>query len=434
MPWSGALASLGEDAGDIRQWRPHRAIMHLHSPWSHDACDGEPLVDGSPDSLCLRDLREALCTLRVDVAYLTDHPTHAADQDFEALYHAQPTDELIQAEGTTVATRITCDDGHSVMWRAGIEDDLMPLGLTRHSAPGDPDASHALYGQATPEAIEAHSAAGSFVSLAHTEGKSGEAINSLVEAGLDGLELFNLHAMFDPRKRADDLGLDPMGWMSDIAPFTRDDSTGEPDLFFLAVLQEQTPSIERWDAAQAIKPVVGFAGTDAHQNVLPIPLKDGDRGDSYRRMMRWFSNHLLIDAADSPPTPEAAQDALHAGRLYTAFEVLGTPSGLDFHLASTDGPITEMGGTGSGQALIVSCPTLSDASPKNASAPEVTATVFKDGQPFAQGCGKHPVSEQGSYRLRVDIVPHHLRDFFGESPETWLVSYPWVYTNPIRVQ
>ncbi len=32
-------------------------------------------------------------------------------------------------------------------------------------------------------------------------------------------------------------------------------------------------------------------GTDAHENSFPIMLRDGERGDSYRRLLRW---------ADSP--------------------------------------------------------------------------------------------------------------------------------------
>ena len=59
--------------------------------------------------------------------------------------------------------------------------------------------------------------------------------------------------------------------------------------------------------------MIGTAGTDAHQNVLPILLRDGERGDSYRRMLRWFSNMVLVESGE--PTPATAQAALEAGRL-----------------------------------------------------------------------------------------------------------------------
>ena len=433
VAWSGGLVSTSIDVGQIRQWLPRRSIMHLHSPWSHDACDGVPLIDGQPDPECLQNLRDALCTTAVDIAYLSDHPAHAAEQPFEDLFHAAPEDERIEVNGKLIATRITCDDGHTVLWRAGIEDELMPLGLEAHAAPDDLEESHRLYNEATGEAISAESAAGALVSIAHTEGKSLDDLSEYVEMGLEAVELFNLHAMFDPSKRSEDLGLDPLGWTSDIAPFTRPDGTGEPDLFFLGVFEEQTVSIERWDALQDIDPVVGFAGTDAHQNVLPFDLRDGERGDSYRRMLRWFSNHVLVDGSEVPPSPQSADAALAAGRVYTAFEILGTPTGLDIHLQDEDGNITEMGASGQGTTLVVDCPTLSAASPTNGTRPEITATVFKNGAPWHTGCGPHTTDGPGAYRLRVDITPFHLTDFLGETPDEWLHSYPWVYTNPIRV-
>ena len=434
VPWSGSLQPTAADVAPIRSWQPRRAIMHLHSPWSHDACDGEPLIDGSPDSSCLMDLRSALCATSVDVAYLTDHPAHASEQPYASLFHLQDGDEPVTVDGKTIATRIPCPDGNPILWRPGIEDELMPLGLQSHTVPENPTASHAMYNLASTEAVVSHQGAGAFVSMAHTEGKALQQLQDLVHGGLQGVEIFNLHAMFDPTKRREHLGLDPLSWASDIAPFTSPDGTAEPDLFFIAVLQEQTTSLQKWDALQDIGNVVGFAGTDAHQNVLPIDLRDGERGDSYRRMLRWFSNHLLVDASDTSPSPAAYDSALASGRMYTAFEILGTPTGFDFHLQSDDGQITEMGGSGIGQTLHVQCPTLSPSSPTNGESPTIAATVFRNGEEWAAGCGAHPITEPGSYRLRIDIKPTHLKEFLGDDPDIWLHFYPWVYTNPIRVR
>src|SRR5690606_22674298 len=93
---------------------------------------------------------------------------------------------------------------------------------------------------------------------------------------------------------------------------------------FLAVLQHQPPSLAAFDALLARGPIVGTGGTDAHQNVLNYDLADGERGDSYRRMLRWFSNVLLTDGIE----PADYQAALEAGRNYVVFEALGTP--VDF--------------------------------------------------------------------------------------------------------
>ena len=55
----------------------------------------------------------------------------------------------------------------------------------------------------------------------------------------------------------------------------------------------------------------GTAGTDAHQNSLPIEFRDGERGDSYRRMMSWFSNVALVS---DPADPVAVKDAIARGQ------------------------------------------------------------------------------------------------------------------------
>lgn len=427
VPWSGGLAPLAEETPSVRGRTPQRAIVHLHSPWSHDACDGEPLPDGSPDPACLDDLRHGLCETRIDAAFLTDHPAHAAEQPYADLFHARPQDTWVEVAGERVALRVACDNGHEVLWLPGIEDELMPVALDRHVADSASENDR-LYNGSDAEAIGAELAAGATVLIAHTEGRDLAALEGLQDLGLGGVELFNLHASFAPDIREEDLGLDGLGWLSDIAPFTSPEGTGEPDLFFLAVLQEQTPSIARWDALLARGPMVGVAGTDAHQNVLPLELRDGERGDSYRRMLRWFSNILLVEGDG----PEAVEAALAAGRMYVAFEVLGTPSGFDFWL---DGDaITEMGGTSAaGGTLRVVCPTLSARSPTNLAAPEITATVFKDGQIWQTGCGEFVTDGPGVYRARVDLVPHHLRDHLGSEPDAWIRSYPWIYSNAIRV-
>ncbi len=75
--------------------RPIRVIAHLHSHWSHDACDGNPQPDGVPDEACYQDLRRGLCTDRIDVAFLSDHPTHATETDYETLLLHRDGDEAV---------------------------------------------------------------------------------------------------------------------------------------------------------------------------------------------------------------------------------------------------------------------------------------------------------------------------------------------------
>ncbi|MFT4625695.1 MAG: hypothetical protein ACI8PZ_004366, partial [Myxococcota bacterium] len=256
----------------------------------------------------------------------------------------------------------------------------------------------------------------------HTEGRDPADLETLQDAGLTGVELFNLHAMFAPDIRPEAFGLEPFDWIEQIAPFTDPDDTGEPDLLFLAVLQEQAPSIATWDRLLARGPAVGVAGTDAHQNVLPLELRDGERGDSYRRMLRWFANHILVRDG------ETAEQALAAGRAYTAFEALGTPWGFDVHLGDV-----ELGGTGAPGPLTVTCPTLHPESPRGPVGPEISVIVYRDGVAWQSGCGTFDAGP-GVYRVRVDQVPLHLEPFLGSDPDPWLRSFPWVYSNAIRVE
>ncbi len=413
----------------VRTFQDRRGLIHLHSPWSHDACDGDPLPDGSPDEDCLADLRAGLCTTAMDFAYLTDHPSHAAKQEFTDLLMLRGDDEPVEQDGQVIANRITCDDGHTVLWMPGIEDELMPVGLHRQVADTS-EENDIIYNEYTVDAVSADTDAGAVVLVAHTEQRDRADLEALVAGGLVGVELFNLHAMFDPDIRSDYLGLDSLGWLIDIAPFTDPDGTAEPDMLFLGVLAEQPPSIEHWDALSATAPVVGVAGTDAHQNVMPTLLRDGERGDSYRRMMRWFSNHLLVEGT----TPADYDAALSAGRLYVAFELLGTPAGLDLYLEQ-DGQTYEMGSRvdSVGGVLHLTCPTLSATSPQGTAAPEITATIYRDGEPWQTGCGDFPLEEAGVYRVRIDITPWHLTDFLGDDPDPWIHPWPWIYTNPIAV-
>lgn len=450
-PWRRELPALSTEVGGLRGHVLERAIVHLHSPWSHDACDGDPLDDqGNPRRDCLADLRAGLCQAGVDHAFLSDHPAHFAQATWDAdpdhgAFLPDDSTALLPDAATPRALSWTCPDGRSLTWYPGVEDELMPVALDRH-VPGDAAERDATYNESTAQALAAFEQAGALRLIAHTEGRDVATLQALVDAGLQGVEVFNLHAMFDPDIREEDLGLDRAGWLEDMAPFMDEDGTAEPDLFVLAVLAAQPPSEAAWDALNASGPddrvIVATAGTDAHQNVLPMPMRDGERVDSYRRMLRWFSQHLWMDGADAEGADlDGAEAALAAGRFHVAFEVLGTPEGFDFHLVDAQGATHEMGSALSDAALpatlVVSCPTLSAPSPQGSQAPEITATVLRDGATWQAGCGSFPVTEPGTYRARVDMTPWHLSPFLGDDADAaapWMHPYPWVYGNPIRIR
>ena len=442
VDWS-PMAVRTVDLPAVRGQVTRRGIVHLHSAWSHDACDGSPLVDGAPNQPCLDDLRAGLCAAGIDVAWLTDHPTHAADQPFDDRLHVEAgRDTWVERGGAHIGARWVCDaDGAaqgdataegSALLRPGYEDDLMPVGMQGPLA-ADLTTESELARAATEASMRAMQAAGADVMMAHTEGKTLDLLEPLVDMGLAGVEIFSLHAAFDPNIRGDDLGLDPLGWTDGLTTFTAADAVAEPDLMVTGVLVEQTPSIARWDALQARARVVGTAGTDAHQNVLPMLLADGERGDSYRRSLRWMSQHLRLLEGDDPADPIALQAALVEGRSAVVLEILGTPIRWDLTVEAADGGVAGTGERSPGGTLVVACPTLAPQSPQGETPPEITATIFKDGAEWATGCGDHPTDGPGAYRVRFDVIPHHLRPFYGDDPDAWIERRPWVWTQHVHV-
>jgi len=406
--------------------RPVRSVFHTHTPYSHDACDGEGWKDGSIDLDCQGEVRRGLCETAYDVAFLTDHPDHGDTPAFEELFLGAKT--LERVDGGIAAGWMDCDGGHRVQIRAGYEDELMPVGLTRH-VDADPEVRHRLLNQDDAEAMQAMQAAGGRVLVAHTESRPVEHLMALQDLGLHGLEGFNVHAMFAPDIRSKYLGLSPSGFAEDLGRFTRPGSEAEPDLYFLTVLEEQSVSLAKWDALLARGPMMVTAGTDAHRNILPLPMTDGERVDSFRRAFRWFSTWLM--ATDT--SVAAVDEALNARRSYVVFEALGTPEGLDVYGVDASGARVEVGGEGAITEIVVSCPTLSVQSPQGEVPPEISVEVWKDGELWQSSCGTFPVSE-GVFRMVARMRPQHLRPFLTGVEDLSEKTYPWVYSGALRVQ
>ena len=423
--------------GARRGLEPARGIIHLHSPFSHDACDGDPRPGGAVDEECLSHLRAALCTLHIDYAALTDHDDSMADEDFATLFSARGTDQLVPNSALPIASRMTCPDGHRVLITVGSENPLMPIMLDRH-VDGTVAERHATYNADTPAAVAAFHDAGALVWNPHTEQRT---TAELVALAPDGIELYNLHANLDPDIRRDFLGLPPNGAIQSVIAFAEQSPDGpEPDLALLSFLEPSTPALTRWDELHAAGlRVSASAGTDAHENSLPIMLRDGERGDSYRRMMRWFSNVALATAAQDPV---AIEDAIDRGRLFVVFELLGTPVGFDF-VATAGARSIEMGdevASNAGATLTLTVPSIADLSPMLPT-PTITARILRIDSggvtEVATGAGPTltvPLDQPGVYRAEVRMVPHHLAPYLGTlGPAYSERELPWVYANPIYV-
>ncbi len=425
--------------GSERGLQPARGIVHLHSPYSHDACDGMPRdTSGVPNEPCLQSLRAALCANHIDYAALTDHDDSMADEDFVTLFSMRGSDEaVLNGNGEQIASRMTCDDGHQVLIAIGTENDLMPIMLDRH-VPGTVAERHAIYNGTSAADIAAMRDAGALVWVAHTEQHPTSELRTVVP---DGIELYNLHANLDPDIRRDYLGLDSAGAIAAAVEFADTNEGGpEPDLALLGFLAPNEPALTRWNEllAGGMK-VPATAGSDAHENALPVTLADGERGDSYRRVLRWFSNVVLVT---DPKDPVQIEAALAAGRLFSVFELMGTPDGFDVYATGPAGT-AELGDTvaAAGAQLVVKVPTVRALDP-GLPAPEIRATVLHltAGGAVTVGTGSGPelavaLPGPGAYRVEISIVPHHLgpylRDLGTDMADREL---PWIYTSAIYVE
>jgi len=424
------------DSSVLGSWRglqPARGIVHLHSPYSHDACDGMPRdAQGVPNEPCLQDLREGLCVDRIDFAALTDHDASMADEEFPTLFSMRGSDQpVLDGSGAQIASRMTCDDGHVVTFTVGGENDLMPVMLHRH-VPGDAQARHDTYNGVDAAAVQAFRDAGGLAWIAHTEQHD---IAQLRDLQPDGIEVYNLHANIDPKIRGPYLNLDPDAAITAAVQFA-DTTEGhpEPDLALLSFVEPNQPAIDRWNQVLGDgRHVPATAGSDAHENALPIMLADGERGDSYRRVLRWFSNVVLVS---DPQDPVQVEAALAKGRLFAVFEMLGTPEGLDIHAGAG-----ELGDTVPvGTTLEVAVPHVRNLD-KSLPVPTIVATVYRIDASgpmiVAQGSDSLsvPMAGAGAYRVEISMVPHQLGPYLGDPGTAYAEqTVPWIYASPIYAQ
>jgi len=428
--WPGVLPST-DTLGTRRGRSIARSTVHVHSPLSHDACDGTGWVDGAlADPVCLERFRAAFCALHLDAVMMTDHSPHVNEVTFEQALWIQAGDEPVMEAGEVVANRMACPDGHRVLLTVGSENTHMPIALSRHPAdPSDPVALGDIYDGTDATSIAAWRAAGGLVWQAHTEGRS---LEQLRAADLDGLELYNIHANLDPGIREEELGLDPAGFVNDLLFFTRPAFRLPPDLAVMAFLERNQVALDRWDTllSEGLR-IAATGGCDAHENVFPMQLRDGDRADSYRRMMLWIENHLLVDEVSL----DGVRDALDSGRFYVTSEVFGSPIDFDFTANGTiemgeDAPV--------GATLQVTAPHVPDEVPHDP-APILSVHIIRSadggGVEVATGPGdlEFVATEPGAYRVEVRMMPEHTRPMLGSRAESLMREVTWVYSNPIFV-
>src|SRR5262249_5824603 len=127
--------------------------------------------------------------------------------------------------------------------------------------------------------------------------------------------------------------------------FDRGDTTLlHPDLALLNWITEDPRYMSRWGTVLASgQKRVTTMGTDCHRNTFPALASDRERLPRCQRFMIGCSiPHLVRTSADGTWDDRNLKDALKAGRLYGAFELLGYPVGFDYR-AEIDKTVHEMG-------------------------------------------------------------------------------------------
>jgi hypothetical protein len=326
-----------------------------------------------------------------------------------------------------------------VLVTVGGENDLMPIMLDRHVTAADVATRHAIYNGNDAAASASYRDAGGLVWVAHTESKTLDTLHAVTP---DGIEVYNLHANIDPKIRPMYLGLDAGGAIEAAVQFA-DTEPGhpEPDLALLSFLSPNLPAIHTWEALLGEgKHITVTAGSDAHQNALPVIMADGERGDSYRRVLRWFSNEVLV--AD-PHDVDQIKAALKAGRVFSTFELFGTPDGFDTYATLPDNSVVELGGSipvARGAMITVNVPTILGLDP-SLPAPTITGHIY-----WIDATGNHEIASDtkpfsvhagvaGAYRVEITITPSHLGPYLHDLGTGMAeVELPWIYTSPFYVE
>lgn len=432
-PWPHVLAP-ARVMGEARGLRATRAIIHAHSVHSHDACDGNPYVDGGVNEPCLQNFRRSVCADRIDVVFLTEHSGHMAEGSFERVMQLRPGDEPLMEAGALVGYRIACPDGHRTMLLPGAENGLMPLGLRRHPDIID-NSLDRTYDATDLAALQRFRSAGALVAIPHVEQRD---IAWLRERQPDVLEIYNVHANLDPRIALVHLNFNPGPALADLLRF-RSLPELEPDLAFFTFFQESENDLQKWATllAEGAR-IPGIAASDAHENAIPATLGDGERGDSYRRVFRWFSNELLVRGE---LTRESAMNALAEARVFVAFEAFGTPVGFSF-TARVGDAVSDIGA----RIQLASRPTLEVIAPTvNELSAELPRPVIRvrmlraerDGRWTEVAAGTDRATFQptaaGAYRAEVRILPNHTRPYLP-GLERIVREVPWVYSSAIYVE
>ncbi len=430
-PRSPVVARATPPGPSLRGLLDRRGLIHAHTVYSHDACDGAPRdpATGAVDARCLDDFRRGVCQAKHDFVMLTEHDDSVSRTDLRQLllYDDARGDRLLEREGRPVGSWMSCGEGRPALILAGTETTTMMLGLEDHVAALQEERS-AIYGSTEAADIERLRAAGAVAIAPHTENWS---VERLVELPFDGFEMYNLH---------ENAIVGGGGVIQLIAKMSEPELMPHSDLAMLPIVNEDPRYLAIWAGvlAAGVRRVTTM-GTDCHQNTFKSELPDGERMDSYRRTMIWFSNHLLVVPDEHGGFDDRMlKQSLKAGRLYGSFDVLGDPEGFDYHAESSAG-IAEMGDEirlSDAPELVVVAPRpfgLSATATKPVIVTRLLLARESGWEVVASGQGdlRHRVGHPGAYRAEIRMRPRHLAPWLSSFADLAEHDFVWIYANAI---
>ncbi|MBT3584584.1 MAG: hypothetical protein HN509_06740 [Halobacteriovoraceae bacterium] len=435
--WSPWLPSVEMQNSPTQSGRWLRSLIHMHSVFSHDACDGKPQTTNEDGTIqinqkCLDQFKAALCGHHIDVIFLTEHRTHMAHTDFNNVLRHYQLDSYLIDGPQMIGGEISCPDFHQVKLFPGAENALMPLGLKTHPKLLPGLNMESTYGNLSPAASQNFKDAGALVGIPHLENER-YSIERILKIDPDYLEIYNIHAnieqiyiKFNPIK----IG----AFLARLTGFLLNPLV-KTDLAYLSFLKETKASMRKWAQLVAHKRFPGIMGSDIHRNVLKLRMKDGDRFDSHRRMIRWFSNYIYVTGE---VTRESIMKSISEGRNMGVFEIFGSPNGFEFKATKPNGEVIEMGAETNfvkGTVLTVRLP---DNRPKYA-VPYIKKATSRGWVKVAKGKRKkdiltYVVKEPGVFKVDIRLRPLHMTRYMITKIGHLLRRYPWIYSNPIYLR
>lgn len=416
--WKKNLPPYSSAANESGRWL--RTVLHVHSVFSHDACDKKGIKGGKPNQKCLNDLRNAFCKTHIDVAFITEHKDRLADFSLPDSLHLRAGDEPILMNGEIIGSIQHCPDGHKIRVYPGSENSLMALGQLRHPEPIDGDLRKA-YAGVSERVASGLKATGALLAINHPEATTIEQLRLLEP---HAIEIYNTHANL--KRITDGSKTKLVKSAAKLLTFLSNPFL-KSDLYFLSFFKEDHHALTKWAQLSMDRHVTGVFGADAHQNLSPLKMWDGERVDSFRRNFRWYSNLIWVESKD--PTREEILKSIEDGKSLAVFELFGTADGFAFESTGTTLPTR----------LTVRAPMVRDWRPP-LRRPVITLRILRAtengwvevARNSAQATLETTIDLPGSYRAEARIKPDHLRPYLPTARHL-IKEYPWVYSNAVRL-